>query len=122
MSFNYGSGANAQNNAVGLQGTRQLANEQYGICVRQWANQCSISWSQLSSDIYSFTVTGDVGAVDTTLLGTAALQDQSCTTDYIVIPAATQNGVALSSDRFCGLGLTPTTSELGWWTQRANHM
>lgn len=110
-SFNYGSTANSMANAVGLEGSRQLVNQQYGICVRKWAGQCSITWSQLASDPYSFTLTGDVGAVDPTLLGTAAVQQQNCTTDFVVIPNPAQAGVLLPSDRFCGLGLVSTTSE-----------
>lgn len=110
-SFNYGPSANSLPNNVGVEGTRQLASLAYGICVRPGAGQCSITWSTLSSDIYSFTVTGDVGAVDPTLLGTAALQQQTCNTDYIVIPNAQQNNVLLGSDRFCGLGLSATTSK-----------
>lgn len=78
---------------------------------------CSITWSQVSSDAYSFTVTGDVGAVDPALLGTAALQQQNCLTDFVVIPDPVQNGVALASDRFCGLGLASTLSKKkkGWF-------
>lgn len=110
-SLNYGSTANSLANAVGVEGSRQLANTRYGICVRQWPNQCSITWAPLSSDIYSFTVTGDVGAVDPALLGTVALQQQTCTTDFVVIPNPVQGGVALPSDRFCGLGLATTTSK-----------
>ncbi|KAG4074579.1 hypothetical protein HA402_004450 [Bradysia odoriphaga] len=111
-SFNYGSGANSALNSVGVDGTRQIANLNYGICIATAADQCSITYSTLSSDTYSFTVTGDVGAVDPALLGTSALQDQSCSTDYIVIPSPRQNNAALTSDRFCGLGLASTTSFL----------
>lgn len=81
------------------------------ICIATADDQCSITYSTLSSDTYSFTVTGDVGAVDPALLGTSALQDQACNTDYIVIPSPSQNNVALMSDRFCGLGLASTTSK-----------
>lgn len=72
---------------------------------------CTISYSVLSSDIYSFTVTGDVGAVDPVLLGTGTLQTQTCNTDFVVIPNPSQAGVPLPSDRFCGLGLNPTISK-----------
>lgn len=88
----------------------------------------------MSSDIYSFTMTGDVGAVDPALLSTGTLQEQLCkfqhiflivfdlelnlitgtgTTDYIIIPDPSQNNALLTSgsDRFCGLGLTATTSK-----------
>lgn len=109
--FNYSPSANSLPNGVGVEGTRQLANLAYGICVNIGVGQCSITWSTLSSDIYSFTLTGDVGAVDPTLLGTSSLQQQTCNTDYIIIPNAIQNKMALGSDRFCGLGLAATTSK-----------
>ncbi|XP_055376739.1 uncharacterized protein LOC129608957 [Condylostylus longicornis] len=112
QSFNYGSAASSALNSIGLPGTRQIANQQYGICIRMGSNQCSITWSQLSSDPYSFTVTGDVGALDPTLIGTSAVQSQDCTTDYVIIPYPTQNNARLPSDRFCGLGLGDTTSNI----------
>ncbi|KAH8257033.1 hypothetical protein KR038_001735 [Drosophila bunnanda] len=109
-SFNYVSAASSALNSIGVQGTRQLANTKYGICIRKAAGMCSITYSQVSSDTYSFTLTNDVGAVDPALLATSSVQSQECTTDYIVIPAPTQGGVSLASDRFCGLGLVSTTT------------
>lgn len=85
-------------------------------------------------------MTGDVGAVDPTLLGTGTLQEQQCTTDYVIIPNPSQGGTLLTSgsDRFCGLGLTATTSKsskifkrtaplrllqsIHWWMLTAMHM
>lgn len=112
QSFNYNPSPNPQLNSVGVEGTRQLANLRYGICIRS-QSACSITYSVLASDAFSFTVTGDVGAVDPTLLGTGTLQEQMCTTDYIIIPNPSQAGALLNSgiDRFCGLGLSPTTSK-----------
>lgn len=112
QSLNYGSGSNNNLNAIGVEGSRQLANTIYGICVRASAGSCSITWSQASNDLYSFTMTDDVGSVDPTLLGTAIVQSQTCTTDYVVIPNPNQNNVQLASDRFCGLGLASTTSNI----------
>ncbi|XP_022218497.1 uncharacterized protein LOC111071456 [Drosophila obscura] len=109
-SFNYVSAASSALNSIGVQGTRQLANTKYGICIRKASGICSITYSQVSSDTYSFTLTNDVGAVDPTLLATSSVQSQDCTTDYIVIPAPTQSGASLASDRFCGLGLVSTTT------------
>ncbi|XP_037936135.1 uncharacterized protein LOC119670086 [Teleopsis dalmanni] len=109
-SFNYVSAPNSLLNSIGVPGTRQIASHRYGICIRMGANQCSITWSQVSSDLYSFTLTNDVGAIDPTLLGTADVQSQECTTDFIVIPNPLQNNAVLPSDRFCGLGLVETTS------------
>ncbi|EDX09783.1 uncharacterized protein LOC6737360 [Drosophila simulans] len=109
-SFNYNSAAASALNSIGVQGTRQLANTNYGICIRKAAGMCSITYSQVGSDTYSFTLTNDVGAVDPTLLATSSVQSQECTTDYIIIPSPTQGGVAMPSDRFCGLGLVSTTT------------
>lgn len=111
-SFNYGSSPNSIPNAIGVEGSRQIANLKYGICVAASVGSCSITYSALPSDPYSFTVSGDVGGVDATMLGTTTLQQQTCTTDYIIIPNPSQTATPLSSgsDRFCGLGLTATTS------------
>lgn len=59
-------------------------------------------------------MTGDVGAIDPTLLATGNVQSQVCTTDYVIIPHPRQGGALLNSgtDRFCGLGLNPTTSDI----------
>lgn len=110
-SLNYATGSNNNLNSIGVEGSRQLASTNYGICVRASGGTCSITWSQASGDPYSFTVTNDVGSVDPSLLGTTAVQSQACTTDFVIIPNPFQNNVALPSDRFCGLGLAPTTSK-----------
>lgn len=105
-------------NGVGVEGSRQIANLNYGICIAAEPGSCSITYAPLSSDPYSFTVTGDTGGVDASLLGTATLQQQMCTTDYIIINNPSQNGTLLAtgSDRFCGLGLTATTSNIDFKT------
>lgn len=110
-SFNYSPSPNSQANSIGVEGSRQVSNLAYGICFKM-ISSCSITYSVLSSDVYSFTLTGDVGAVDPAILSTSTLQEQTCTTDYIIIPNPSQNGMVLSSgsDRFCGLGLAATTS------------
>jgi hypothetical protein len=55
-------------------GTRQIANTNYGVCVRMAAGYCSILWQQNPSDIYSFTLTGDTDGIDPTLLGKCSSQ------------------------------------------------
>lgn len=112
-SFNYSPSPNSLSNSIGVEGTRQIANLNYGICIRA-ASSCSITYRIVSSDVYSFTMTGDVGAVDPILLSTGTLQEQLCTTDYVIIPYPSQGGQLLTSgsDRFCGLGLNPTTSSV----------
>lgn len=110
-SLNYGVGSNNNVNSIGVEGSRQIANIRYGICVRAAASSCSITWTIATADIYAFTLTDDVSVVDLSLLGTEAVQSQVCTTDYVIIPSPVQNSVALASDRFCGLGLADTTSK-----------
>lgn len=113
-SFNYAPSANSMPNSVGVEGSRQIANLNYGICVAAQSGSCSVTYSPLSSDPYSFTITGDVAGVDPALLGTSTVQNQMCNTDYVIIAAPSQTGTPLTngSDRFCGLGLRPTTSKL----------
>lgn len=112
-SFNYSPSPNPRPNSIGVEGSRQIASLAYGICIKALST-CSITYSVLSSDVYSFTLTGDVGAVDPTLLSTSTLQEQTCTTDFVIIPNPSQGGALLTSgsDRFCGLGIAPTTSKL----------
>lgn len=100
-------------NSIGVEGSRQIANLNYGICIAAASGSCSITYSPLSSDPYAFTMTGDVGGVEAALLGSATLQQQTCTTDYVIIGDPSQNGTLLASgsDRFCGLGLSATTSK-----------
>ncbi|XP_048005808.1 uncharacterized protein LOC125241387 [Leguminivora glycinivorella] len=109
-SFNYGTAANTALSASLVTGTRQIANLNYGICIRMEAGYCSIQYAQ-TANIYSFTVTGDVEGADNTVLGTpvGAVNDGACTTDFVVIPNPTvvATGLAVGTDRFCGLGFVP---------------
>ncbi|XP_033610133.1 uncharacterized protein LOC111871409 [Cryptotermes secundus] len=107
-SFNYG----PSGRGTDMYGTRQLANTNYGVCVRMAQGYCSIQWQQNPSDPYSFTVSGDTDGIDPTLLGTAAVAESGavCTTDFIVIPNPSQNSMSLNTDRFCGNALVPTTT------------
>lgn len=110
-SLNYANGANSNLNTIGVEGSRQLAMTKYSICVRAAKEACTITWSQVSNDPYSFTITDDVGSVDQGVLGTSVVQSQDCTTDYVIIPNPSQEDEMLPSDRFCGLGLAETVSK-----------
>ncbi|XP_066250378.1 cubilin-like [Euwallacea similis] len=106
-SFNYGSSSV-------LNGTRQLAGLNYGVCVNMFPGYCSIQWSA-TSDPYSFSMTGNTFlAVGDNSIGTAlaALTGNSCLTDFVVIPAPILNGnsTPLNTDRFCGNGFLTVTS------------
>ncbi|XP_077301760.1 uncharacterized protein LOC143922409 [Arctopsyche grandis] len=107
-SFNYGTMQNAVVTAFGMQiiGTRELANLNYGICIRMEAGFCSIQWAQ-TADIFSFTVTGDVVGLGN-LVGTpvAEVVGAACTTDFVVIA----NPVGFNADRFCGAGFSTKTT------------
>ncbi|CAG9781866.1 unnamed protein product [Diatraea saccharalis] len=112
-SFNYGGTANTGLSASLVTGTRQLANLNYGICIRMEAGFCAIQYAQ-NGGLFTFTVSGDVEGADNTVLGTAvgAANDGACTTDFVVIPNPTvvATGVAVGTDRFCGLGFVPVSS------------
>lgn len=106
-SFNYGT---TQNPRAPIIGTRQIANTNYGVCVRMAQGYCSIEWSQTNSN--SFTVSGDTGAIDPTLIGTmdAAEQGTDCTKDFVIVPHPFENGAAVDTERFCGNGFVTKTS------------
>lgn len=116
QSFNYASSVSGQFNSLGVQGSRQIANLNYTICVRQDPLMCAIIYEIPSTDSYAFTLTGDATSVDYTILGTSAVQSQTCTTDYIIIPGQQQkvNGVwtPLASSYSCGLGFAPKLSKI----------
>lgn len=48
-SFNYMSTASGVSNSIGVQGSRQIANMAYGVCVRAAPGQCSITWAVVSN-------------------------------------------------------------------------
>lgn len=104
-SFNYGTTSSNALTINGTTGTRELANENYGVCVAMLPGYCSIVWSQSTTD--SFTVSGDTEA-NSDILGTqfAVVMGENCTTDFVVIPDPFYvNGSAVNSDRFCGNAL-----------------
>lgn len=75
---------------------------------------CAIIYSLPTTDVYAFTLTGDVTSVAYNVLGTTIVQSQVCTTDYISIPEQMQQvgGVwtTMSSTFSCGLGFAPKLS------------
>ncbi|XP_060535593.1 uncharacterized protein LOC132707687 [Cylas formicarius] len=104
-SFNYGS--------TGItNGTRQLANLNYGVCIQMQPGYCSIQWSQ-TSDIYSFTVSNDTftAVVDGTIGAASSQTGTNCTTDFVIVPAPIfPNGTLFNTDRFCGNGFVTLSS------------
>ncbi len=59
-SFNYMPDVNAANNP------NHLANQNYAMCIRVENGYCGISYSQVSTDLYSFTVSGDASPSEST--------------------------------------------------------
>lgn len=101
-SFNYGTTTSNYLTSNATTGTRELVNENYGVCIAMLPGYCSIVWSQSTTD--SFTVSGDTEA-NSDILGTqyAVVLGENCTTDFVVIPDPYYvNGSAVNSDRFCG--------------------
>ncbi|CAG9801490.1 unnamed protein product [Chironomus riparius] len=116
QSFNYDSSVSSQFNSLGVVGSRQIANLNYNICIRQDPLMCAIIYSLPTTDVFSFTLTGDVTSVAYNILGTSTVQSQACTTDYITIPGQMQQvgGVwtAMTSNLSCGLGFAPKLSNI----------
>lgn len=111
-SFNYGTTSSNALTINGTTGTRELANENYGVCIAMLPGYCSIIWSQSSTD--SFTVSGDTEA-NSDIIGTqfAVVMGENCTTDFVIVPDPYYvNGSAVNSDRFCGNAFPTIICEL----------
>lgn len=110
-SFNYGTSGSQT-------GTRQLANENYGICIEMQPGFCSIQWSQSAGGLYTFSVSGDTY----TAVGTAMSGD-NCTTDFVVIPSPMYVDPTLTppnTDRFCGNAFNSVTCKRFFFTITKN--
>lgn len=113
QSFNYGTTESGQTTAQGATGTRQLINQNYGICVAAAPGYCSIDWQISQSN--SFTLSNDTAA-SAAMIGTpaASVTGVGCTTDFIVIPNPLSGATRLTYDRFCGNGLPTITSKIAY--------
>ncbi|XP_058792284.1 uncharacterized protein LOC131664866 isoform X2 [Phymastichus coffea] len=106
MSFNYGTINNARPNATIPIGTREMADLNYGACVRLASGYCSLKWSLIEEN--SFSISGN-GTSGTATFGS------NCITDYIIIPNAAEVNTSISTltaDRFCGSAFTPKITTL----------
>lgn len=103
QSFNYGTTESGQTNGQGQTGTRQLVNQNYGICIAAAPGYCSIDWQ--SSQANSFTLSGN------TQTGTISITGALCTTDFIVIPNPFMGTTPLNYERFCGNSIPTITSK-----------
>lgn len=92
-------------------GTREIADLDYGVCVQMADGYCGIIWERnTTGDNYGFSVSSDVGALAPPLIGDPAASSigSDCTTDYVVIPGGvytdTTTSTEVQNDRFCGAG------------------
>ena len=68
--------------------------QNYAVCIRVENGYCGIRYSQVSNDIYSFTVSGDTAQNNFMLADTEVKYgDTDCRNDYIIIPGGSDNGV-----------------------------
>lgn len=68
--------------------------QNYAVCIRVENGYCGIRYSQVSNDIYSFSVSGDTGANNFMLQDSEVKYgDQDCRNDYVIIPGGSDNGV-----------------------------
>lgn len=68
--------------------------QNYAVCIRVENGYCGIRYSQVSNDIYSFTVSGDTAANNFMLTSPEVKYgDTDCRNDYIIIPGGSDNGV-----------------------------
>ncbi|XP_042869489.1 uncharacterized protein LOC122251538 isoform X3 [Penaeus japonicus] len=104
-------------------GTRQLANQNYGICIKAENGYCGITWQRNKAvGNNSFTVSGNLPAVDPIFVGTPAAvgTGAACTTDYVIIPGGVDDNQN-SVDRFCGLGF-PNSVTSRFRRQHCSHL
>ena len=68
--------------------------QNYAVCIRVENGYCGIRYSQVTNDIYSFTVSGD-SAQTSFMLASSEVKygDTDCRNDYIIIPGGSDNGV-----------------------------
>ena len=101
-SFNY------QANAVSI-GPSHLSNLNYAICFRIENGYCGIKYSQVTSEVRSFTLSGDASTINSLQDALVDYSDANCQKDYVVIPGGSQTGLEQdrqwSRDRFCGTTL-----------------
>ncbi|XP_064117289.1 uncharacterized protein LOC135222869 [Macrobrachium nipponense] len=83
----------------------QLANQNYGVCIRKAPGYCGIIWERDNTTNLGFTMSGAVDAVFPDLLGQPSVADFNgdCLSDYVVIPEGVTD-LSEQHDRFCGLG------------------
>ena len=93
-------------------GPNHLANLNYAICFRIENGFCGIKYSQVTSDVFSFTISEDSSATTIDILTkkeNVKYSDSECSKDYVLIPGGSQTGLnqdkIYSFDRYCGITL-----------------
>lgn len=110
-SFNYDGSASS----IGT--TRQIANMNYGVCIRRADGYNGITWRMPSDERYAFTLTENTDVVSETIIGTShtSSKGDQCSTDYVVIPGGLYKDDETDNeehhaDRYCGLGFPYSVS------------
>ncbi|RWS15546.1 uncharacterized protein B4U79_13640 [Dinothrombium tinctorium] len=76
-------------------------NLNYGICVAQKSNNCAIQWEAVTFDFGG--LEAGLASVDSSAcISTTAVSGQSDEGDYIIIPAASNDGIGGLRSLFCG--------------------
>ncbi|XP_023710755.1 uncharacterized protein LOC111866229 [Cryptotermes secundus] len=110
-SYNYDPGA-------GL----QLSKQDYSVCIRMERNFCGIQYTACPDTVnnrtHAFSLSGNTQGQNAVSSSTGTLGPNSCNTDWIIIPCATnvgRTGLPACIDRICGgtfnteISTTPTT-------------
>ncbi|XP_023318065.1 uncharacterized protein LOC106657752 [Trichogramma pretiosum] len=99
ISFNYGSF-----NSLNLNGTREIAQLNYGICITKLSGYCILKWSATDFGIASYSSTNDTVS--------------SCRNNFIMIPNSKEidtnpnHVLSIPTDRFCGENFVPRITNL----------
>ncbi|CAG0907734.1 unnamed protein product, partial [Cyprideis torosa] len=101
------------NNAQGM----QLANQQYGICIRQEAGFCGIQYSTCPDEVNTMDLAFSVSGNGTIVAPVSAVGSASCAEDWVSIPCAsdvkrsiTQSNDTPCEDRICGTAFASTSN------------
>ncbi|XP_018019031.1 uncharacterized protein LOC108675521 [Hyalella azteca] len=107
-SFNYD--AKTTSTTTAPTATTQLANQEYGACIKSQTGFCSVVYSKTSgvSADYSFSMTDDPGSYAPGTVIPGMVKSSNCSTDYLVIPSGIIADTNLiysnitAADRYCG--------------------
>merc|ERR1719369_1343629 len=106
-SFNFKSPALTE-----VEGTRQIRNLNYGICISSKVGYCDVTWTQSTISERSFSMSGDARSdvSDNSLTASASVTGtEDCSTDYILIPGGYHKNPdtkgVIQASKYCGTEL-----------------